>query len=476
MRLLSLARDSTGETLLGAAAKQGEAFAVQVLLSHRADPIAHDSRGRMALHRAAESGDLLSTLMVLDRLQIANRHVNVTDFLDNAGETPGTLAAQNGASAVCSALELFGDLQLNAEQQYFGQLGVSGAFGGLLSLVDFTSESSKERRDAREILEESSVGGHLVREIWQAADPYDEVSLEDLLGKAFDALHEAEELLMTTSWMPSIFCTLAAEWKGFAKTVDLRVRWQKTRREAMKSLEVEDFWQTHLSTKRLEQLTRTPGSLRQLYLGVLWLYTRESWLPHVVDAMAAALRSLKEVEDAKDASNAPFPFHELIKLLSPMVQLVQAATCFFRRSGIRHEGVTFRPLIVPASGLQQLIDMYLGKKDECEKAAISQSGMEEERLSLHTGIWFVMSRGSFPTAYASRWDAGKRLVQTNSNVLLAIQTDGKSPSYPEHMSLKGGCDDVIYPVGTLFRLVRLARTTSSLGLLTVSSCFVFLNN
>ena len=28
------------------------------------------------------------------------------------------------------------------------------------------------------------------------------------------------------------------------------------------------------------------GTLRQLYLGVLWLYTRESWLPHVIGALA----------------------------------------------------------------------------------------------------------------------------------------------------------------------------------------------
>lgn len=53
-RLLSVARDISGETLVGAAAKHGEASAVQLLLSHRADPTAADSRGRMALHRAAE--------------------------------------------------------------------------------------------------------------------------------------------------------------------------------------------------------------------------------------------------------------------------------------------------------------------------------------------------------------------------------------------------------------------------------------
>ena len=35
-----------------------------------------------------------------------------------------------------------------------------------------------------------------------------------------------------------------------------------------------------------------PGSLRQLYLGVLWLYTRESWLPHVLDAVAGVRRAL----------------------------------------------------------------------------------------------------------------------------------------------------------------------------------------
>eukprot|EP00913_Durusdinium_trenchii_P007851 g7369.t1 len=100
-RLLSVARDISGETLVGAAAKHGEASAVQLLLSHRADPTAADSRGRMALHRAAEGGDLLSTLLVLDRLQLANRYVNVTDFVDNAGESPGTLAAQSGCEEVC---------------------------------------------------------------------------------------------------------------------------------------------------------------------------------------------------------------------------------------------------------------------------------------------------------------------------------------------------------------------------------------
>lgn len=42
----------------------------------------------------------------------------------------------------------------------------------------------------------------------------------------------------------------------------------------------------HFSCLELHFKLASPGSLRQLYLGVLWLYTRESWLPHVLDAVA----------------------------------------------------------------------------------------------------------------------------------------------------------------------------------------------
>lgn len=462
IRLLSSARDSgTGETLLGAAAKHGEALAVRVLLANSADPAAVDSRGRMALHRAAEGGDVLSTLMILDRLQTVNRFVTVRDFVDNAGETPGTLAAAMGCNAVCGALEVFGDMQLNAEQQYFGQL--SGTSTGLLGAIKFTSESSEDRNHAKRVLQEVALGGRLVQQLWQHI-PEDRESLDRVLSKAFDGLRRVEELLLCTCWTRST--TLDAHWKGFAKTLDLRARWQRIRFEATKSLaspEVEEFWQTHLSASRMAQMTTTPGSLRQLYLGVLWLYTRESWLPHVMDAVAGVLRAL-ESEEASSAATAPFPFDELIEALSPMAQLVQAATCFFRSAGVRHEGITFRPLVLSSAALQELIDTYLASKDEYEKV-VSQACVENDAVmvpALDTGaLWFTLSQGSFATSYASRWDAGRRLVQTNANVLLAIQADSRSPSYPEHMSLRGGSDDVIYPSGTLFRLLRLARTTSS---------------
>jgi len=456
IHLLSSARDAAGETLLGAAAKHGEALAVRVLLTHRADPMASDSRGRMALHRAAEGGDVLTTLMILDRLQTTNRFVNVTDFVDNAGETPGTLAAATGCTAVCGALEVFGDMQLNAEQQYFGRLSGSP---GLLMEVNFTLTSS-ESRNAKRVLQEAALGGPLVRHLWQHI-PEDREVLDQVLAKAFDGLRRVEEILLSTCWMPSRHGMLEAYWKGFAKTLDLRARWQRIRMEAAKSVtstEVEEFWQNHLGASRMAQMTTTPGSLRQLYLGVLWLYTRESWLPHVVDAVAGVLRALDGDEAGK---GAPFPLEELIEALAPMAQLVQTATCFFRASGVRHEGITYRPLVLSSPSLQKLIDTYLTKKDEYEKM-VSQIGDTTVFPALDSGaMWFALSQGSFPTAYASRWDAAKRLVQTNANVLVAIQTDSRSPSYPEHMSLRGGTDDVIYPAGTLFRLMRLARTTSS---------------
>eukprot|EP00435_Cladocopium_sp_Y103_P024136 s167_g5.t3 len=458
IRLLSSSRDSgTGETLLGAAAKHGEALAVRVLLANSADPAAVDSRGRMALHRAAEGGDVLSTLMILDRLQTANRFVTVRDFVDNAGETPGTLAATMGCNAVCGALEVFGDMQLNAEQQYFGQLSGSncartagqmpGTSTSLLGAIKITSESSEDRNHAKQVLREATLGGRLVQQLWQHI-PEDRESLDRVLSKAFDGLRRVEELLLCTCWMPTRSTTLDAHWKGFAKTLDLRARWQRIRFEATKSLassEVEEFWQTHLSAGRMAQMTTTPGSLRQLFLGVLWLYTRESWLPHVMDAVAGVLRAL-ESEEAASAATAPFPFDELIEALSPMAQLVQAATCFFRSSGVRHEGITFRPLVLSSAALQELIDTYLASKDEYEKVVVSQACVENEAAmvpALDTGaLWFTLSQGSFATSYASRWDAGRRLVQTNANVLLAIQADSRSPSYPEHMSLRGGSDDV----------------------------------
>ncbi|CAJ1416411.1 unnamed protein product, partial [Effrenium voratum] len=442
--LLSLARDcSTGETLLGAAAKHGEAAAVQLLLVNMADPLVCDSRGRMALHRAAEGGDVLTALLVLDRVQSINRYASLTEFVDNAGDTPGTLAAVAGCSALCTALEVFGDMQLDAEQQYFGQLGRQGVYGGLLAPVELAT-SSPSKQDMR-LLHQASVGTCLIGQLWMNIE--EGPGLEQVLDEAFAGLQKAEDLLLSTRWTQS---RSDASLKALAKTLDLRVRWQRIRLDASKlaETEVEEFWHTHLSAKRMAQLTRAPGSLQQLYLGVLWLYTRESWLPHVLEAIAGALRGCEE--DGSYLFASPFPMKELTEALSPLAQLVQAATCFFRCNGVRHEGVTFRPLVVPSTGLQDLIDKYLANKDDSKKANEAWAGS-----------WFALGSGSFPTAFASRWDAGKRLVQTNSNVLLAIQPDLKSPSYPEHMALRGGGDDVIYPAGTLFRLVRLSRTTSS---------------
>eukprot|EP00435_Cladocopium_sp_Y103_P024332 s167_g5.t7 len=324
---------------------------------------------------------------------------------------------------------------------------IEGTSTSLLGAIKITSESSEDRNHAKQVLREATLGGRLVQQLWQHI-PEDRESLDRVLSKAFDGLRRVEELLLCTCWMPTRSTTLDAHWKGFAKTLDLRARWQRIRFEATKSLassEVEEFWQTHLSAGRMAQMTTTPGSLRQLFLGVLWLYTRESWLPHVMDAVAGVLRAL-ESEEAASAATAPFPFDELIEALSPMAQLVQAATCFFRSSGVRHEGITFRPLVLSSAALQELIDTYLASKDEYEKVVVSQACVENEAAmvpALDTGaLWFTLSQGSFATSYASRWDAGRRLVQTNANVLLAIQADSRSPSYPEHMSLRGGSDDV----------------------------------
>ncbi|CAE7589674.1 unnamed protein product [Symbiodinium natans] len=436
--MLSFARDvGTGETLLGAAARNGEAQVVKLLLLRSANPTVSDSRGRMALHRAAEGGDLLTTLLVLDRLQSADRFLSVTDFVDNHGETPGVVASAAGSNAVCGALEVFGDMQLNAEQQYIGQLRKPGVHSDILASLNLGPEDSAASLQS---LKEASLGSILVPKIWPQAQAA--FHLEDELDKAFQGVHQAEELLMKASWKPSEFGLLPG-LKQVVRTIDLRVRWQRLRIDAVTGTDaaLDDFWQTHLSAARMAKLTRAEGNMQQIYLGILWLYTRECWLPHVIEALAGFLReSSAEVTTAEEA----LPLQRLVQALSPMAQLVQAATCFFRQQGVRHEGVTFRPLVLPASLLKSMIDRFLSSKEEEQQSSTVQERSLDPLADegLESGMWFLLSHGSFPTAFASRWDAGKRLAKTNSNVLLAIQADPKSPSFPEHMSLKGGGDDV----------------------------------
>eukprot|EP00439_Symbiodinium_sp_Y106_P052373 s2721_g7.t1 len=456
--ILSFARDvGTGETLLGAAAKHGEALVVRLLLLNSANPTISDSRGRMALHRAAEGGDLLTTLLVLDRLQSADRFLS--DFVDNHGETPGVVASSAGSSAVCGALEIFGDMQLNAEQQYVGQLGKPGVRNDILSSLDFGSEAAA----SLQYLREASLGSALVPKIWpQTQAGFD---LADALNQAFQGLQQAEDLLMNGSWKPRL--------KQVVRTIDLRVRWQRLRTDAMAGTSakvLEEFWQTHMSAARMAKLTRGEGSqwrsvvilnfvldegnLQQIYLGILWLFTRESWLPHIMEALAGFLR-----ESCTEVWMLPV----LLETLHTIIwqcdrQLVQAATCYFRQQGVRHEGITFRPVVLPASVLKSMIDRFLLCKEERQlqarelpwltiyhSAFAGKATDPVDAEGLETGMWFVLSHGSFPTAFASRWDAGKRLASppaSTQGVLLAIQADPKFPSFPEHMSLKGGGDDV----------------------------------
>ncbi|CAE7201169.1 unnamed protein product, partial [Symbiodinium pilosum] len=280
-------------------------------------------------------------------------------------------------------------------------------------------------------------------------------NLADALEQACHGVQQAEDILMTGNWKPSQ--SGLPGLKQLLRTLDLRVRWQRLRASATESMDAEawdDFWQTHLRASKMAKLTRGEGSAQQLYLGILWLYTRESWLPHVIEALAGFLREgPAEVAAQPQQAAEGASLQRLMQALSPMAQLVQAATCFFRQQGVHHEGVTFRPLVLPATLLKNMIDRFLACKDE-EKQPSSAQGLE-------TNMCFFLSHGSFFTSFASRCDAGKRLAKTSSNVLLAIQADPVSPSFPEHMSLKGGGDDVIFPAGTMFRLVRMSRTTSS---------------
>ncbi|CAE8724028.1 unnamed protein product [Polarella glacialis] len=492
-QMLSVVRDqNAGETLLGCAAKEGKAATVHLLLESRADPTAVDSRGRMALHRAAESGSLLVTLMVIDRLQGLDRGFTTTDFVDLKGETPGMVAASTGAIEVCRALEAFGDMQNDAEQRRVGNsTGHEGTFGGFLAHLDMGLPESLEAANfATTLLRQAALGTAMVPALAPKLSET-EPELRELLEQACQKVREAEDMLLGTSWSPNQ-PGLSSALRSFARTAELRARWQRLRTEAQqaegRTEELRDFWQTHITAETMASFARSQGgSLQQVYLGVLWLYSREAWLPHVMDSLACALQhtaddgmSSPSVDGAtgatpllqrrfddscrsasREEAALASQLRPMAQALAPMAQLVQGALAYFRACGVQHDGVTYRPIAVPTNSLRKLIDRYLSQREKrLEEASASQPEDLEEGIG-KDGIWFSLGSGSFCGSLASRAEAEKQLAKLHCNVLLTIQPAAKSPSFPEHLSLKGGGDDVFYPIGTLFRLVRLSRTTSS---------------
>jgi len=491
---LSQVRATAGrETLLGAAASGGHLEAVQLLLSARADPGICDDHGCSALHRAAESGRLLAVLLVLDRLQATNRALCVAELTNLDGETPEMFAALAGASDVCRAFEVFGEMQNDAEERQLGCSTSTSDFAGggyrganagsLLAFLDLAADSkSAAGSSASSLLLRSAAGNGLARDIFRRV-PEDEEELSQLVDQVCHGIRAAEECLLSTTWNPTDQ-GLDPAARTFMRTAEVRSTWQKLRIDAVRSEGIEgldDFWQTHVHAEMMvATLMNARGDTFQLLLTVLWLYTREAWLRHTIDTLAGALCAASGQTPGgnsngnwaaaegttggttlcgPDVPSSMQPLEPLVQALAPLMQLVQSALAWFEEAGIRHTGMTYRPLSLPMLGLQRLIDRYIAARREGEG---EDGRVSQEAASLISGAWVALGAGSFFSAISSRADAIKRMTRTRCNVLLVVRPDEQSACFPKQMSLRGnGVDDVLFPLGCVFRITRITRTVSS---------------
>lgn len=487
------------ETLLGAAASGGHVDAVQLLLTSRADPAVCDDNGCCALHRAAESGRLLTVLLVLDRLQATNRAINVAELttVDGRDATPDTEAAMTGAADVCEAFKVFGEMQTDAEQRQLGSSKApadlssshrSANTGELLAFVDLAAETRSAAGQAASTLLRFSTGGsRLVPNIFKRV-PEDQSALLQLIDRTCYGIRAAEGLLLATRWNPAE-PELDPAARAFVVTADLRSTWQRIRIDTVRSegaQGLDDFWQTHLPAEMMAAtLTNARGDTFQLLLTVLWLYTREAWLRHIVDTLACALCSIRAPQNraggagdgatgatpmmAQEFPNALEQLEPLVHALEPLMQLVQSALWWFEEAGIRHTGITYRPLSLPMLGLQRLIDRYIAARREADheeeqkKRGVPGAAVHDTTsLRSPAAAWVALGAGAFFSTMSSRVDAIRRLMRTHCNVMLVVRPDDWNACFPKQMSLRGNAvDDVLFPLGALFRITRITRTASS---------------
>lgn len=496
--LLTKARDvgnASRDNLLGVAAFGGHVESCVILLGARADPTAVDSLGCTALHRAAEGGSLLTVLAIMDRLQSNQRSLTVSELASSDGESPEMLAALAGASDICRAFEVFRDMQAEAEKRQLGSMpdlaaagGSRGRTGRAVAVLDLSEPpgAAGAAGGATELLRRAAAGTQLVPDIFERI-PEDSAALQRFLEKAANGVLCAEEYLLSTDWNTND-AGLDSSVRSFVSTVDLRATWQKIRIEAVRSEGaavpgstassnnwLEEFWQTHLTAETMVATLRSAtGDTFQLLLTVLWLYTRESWLRHVVDTLAATLAlagpSSSSGEGATggttgataDSQRLPSQFDivaPFLEHLGPIMRLVQCALAWFEEAGIRHTAPTYRPLSLPMLGLQRLVDRFLTRRKGQDAETESQT---QRMQSLTNGVWLSMGSGTFFSSAASKADAIKRLIRTHSNVLLVLRPDEHSPSYPKHMTLRGSSvDDTLFPLETIFRITHITRSVSS---------------
>jgi len=480
----------THETLLGVAASGGHLGVVQLLLTSRADPGVCDDQGCTALHRAAEGGRILPVLMVLDRMQAQSRGVTIAELTNADGETPEMLAALGGASDVCRCFEVFNDMQNDAELRQLGSSGLtsdlagghrSTGIGDLIAFIDCAAEvRSTAGLAASALLLRSAVGTGLVQSLFRRI-PEDEAEISQFVDRVCHGLRAAEDMLLRTAWNP-VDPKLHPAVRALVTTAEVRSLWQRLRLEALISegtRSLDDFWQTHIPADTMvSTLLGARGDTFQVLLTVLWLYTREAWLRHIVDMLAGAIcaGSLPQAGSSPASADgatgatplcppefppALQPLAPLTDALAPFMQLLQSALGWFEEAGIRHSGATYRPLSLPALGVQRLVDRYITARQESEGNHEHASSRHDD-IALGRGAWVALGAGTFFSSMSSRTDALGRLARMRCNVMLVVRPDGEGPCFPKHMSLRGSSvDDCLFPLGALFRIARVTRTLSS---------------
>lgn len=462
-------------SLLGAAT-EGGIHVVQMLLMQKADPMVSDPKGNTPLHKAAEHGSMLTVLMLLDRMQAHDRWTCSAE--PNAdGETPEMLAALANRGEICHTLEVFRQMQTDAKQRQLGSAlqapDTSGhriSTGDAVSLIDLSMDAPEAVvAHAGVLLRQSSIGSVLVPNLFQRI-PEEQADLAALVERVCAGLKGAEAFLLRHPWDPGD-PGLDPALKSFVHSALLRSQWQKLRQEALVAKgateDLEEFWQTHLSADAMAVTIRNAvGDTFQLLLTALWLYTREAWLRHLMDALASALQSMPQAEavstpaagagatgSTPECSAALGQLAPMVENLAPCMQLVQAALCWFEEANIHHTAVTYRPLQLPMLGLQKLVDRYVAQR---------KLEAKEENGRLEQAFWLSLGGVSFFSALSSRHMAIARLAKSRCNVLLIVRPDEKCPSFPKHMSLRGhNVDDSLFPLESIFRIGRITRTVSS---------------
>ncbi|CAJ1439739.1 unnamed protein product [Effrenium voratum] len=243
--LLNKVREgSSGSTLLGAAAESGHVLATHALLLHKADPAIADAKGNTPLHKAAQTGSLLTSLVLLDRLQSNDRSASIAALANADGETPETAAATAAAAGanveLYHAFEVYQKMQKDAQHRQLGSVLASDPTGHRIStgdavaLVDLAVEvPSAAEANAAALLRRCCVGTALVPNLFQRI-PDDQEQLAALVERVCSGLRTAEDFLRRQHWDPSD-PGLDPALRSLVATADLRSQWQKIRAQAISS-------------------------------------------------------------------------------------------------------------------------------------------------------------------------------------------------------------------------------------------------